>query len=387
MLKKLLYVAKNLIKSKYQTYIVAVGSFTVLLNLLGCSARFCESYKQYVYGYIASILGFIMSGVPIVLGEVLMYLGAILFITFAVILLLLVFLKRRAKYVTFVKKYAFVFFAIVCTVLLIYTITWIIPFRAPHLDVNPDINKDYSVEEMQILRNYAVMQLNSIAESIERDDNGRIVMSDDLRLDISNALNNISDDYPLLKGYYPRAKASYCSCFLEWMRIGGYTYPYTMEVSFNKYNNYLFTPVLWAHEQSHHKGYYQENEATYLSILACINSESKYLQYAGYLEFYYYVASDYNRSMLNVYDDKLARDMIDAQPKLIELINEDRIDSNRVSKELYDADISPEFERIFREPAKEAGDSGWKAQGEIIGEATYGGCVKYLLEYYDGVLY
>lgn len=387
MWKNLLYKTRNLIKSKYHAYLIIVCAVTVVLNLLGCSKRFCELYKQYVYGYIASILGFIMSGVPVVLGEILMYLGALLIIALVIILLLLVFLRRRTGYIAFVKKYVMAFVAIVSTVLLIYTITWIIPFRAPHLDVKPEINKNYSVEELQILRNYAATQLNSVAESIERDNNGRIVLSNDLRLDISDSMNHISDDYPLLKGYYPRAKASYCSCFLEWMRIGGYTYPYTMEVSYNKYNNYLFTPVLWAHEQSHHKGYYQENEATYLSILACINSESKYLQYAGYLEFYYYVASDYNRSMLNVYDDDLAYEIIDEQPKLIKLIEEDRADSREKSKELYDTDISPEFERIFREPAKEAGDSGWKAQGEIIGEATYSGCVKYLLEYYDGILY
>lgn len=391
---------------KYVWYIGIICVLTVSLNLLACIDEFCIFYREHIYGYIASGLGFVMSAVPFPVGELLMYVGAVMVLVL-VILLLVSFMsailrlgfakvvktpkdEKQEKYQgckRFLHTYLKVFFAIASTVLLIYTTNWVIPFRAPMLDVRPEINRKYTVEELQILRNHTVQSLNAIAEEIGRDADGRILLCDDLHAEISSAMNQLAGEFPLLKGYYPREKASLCSSFLEWMSIGGYTYPYTMEVSHNKYLGYLYMPVLLSHEQSHHKGYYQENEATFLSILACSNSASQHLQYAGYLEFYYYIERDYIRSMLNVYQDDLARELIAEQPKLSDLVRADQADSIQQSDELYRQEVSIRFEEFFKKYAQEAGDAGWKAQGEIIGDATYGGCVKYLLEYYDGVLY
>lgn len=379
--------ARNKRINIYKIYIAVVCLLTIFLNLLGCISGFCAFYKKHIYGYIASILGFVMSPIPVPVGELLMYLGAVMVLIFAVVVVLFAFCRKKSGYAHFAGKYVKIFFAVGCTVLLVYTTNWVIPYRAPHLDVKPEIDRQYGIEELQILRNYAVEQLNAVAQSIERDNSGNILLPENLRGDIAESMNGIADDFPQLKGYYPNAKASLCSPFLEWMRIGGYTYPYTMEVSYNRYNDDLYLPVLVSHEQSHHKGYYQENEATFLSIAACTHSKSKYLQYAGYFEFYYYIESDYVKSMLNVYEDKLAYEMIAEQPQLLDLVREDRQASLLKSKELYRKEVSQKLEDLFKGHAEQAGNVGWKAQGEIIGEATYGGCVEYLLEYYDGRLY
>lgn len=373
--------------SKYKVYMAAVCLLTILLNLLGCIERFCAFYRENIYGYIASALGFLMSFIPFPLGEVLMYVGAMIVISCLAVTISFLFLCKNARYRAFVVRYFKGILAVVCAVLLVYTVNWVLPFRAPRMDVKPAVDRKYSVEEMQLLRNYAVEKANEMALSIARDGEGRIILSENLHQDISDAMNNISSEFTLLKGYYPREKASLCSSFLEWMNIGGYTYPYTMEVSYNKYIDYLYRPILLSHEQCHHKGYYQEDEATFLSIIACVNSDSKYLQYSGFVELYYYIERDYARSMLNVYEDAYAYELMAAQPKLNEQVKADSADSLKQSEELYRKEVSIKFEEIFKKYAEEASEAGWKAQGEIIGDATYGGCVKYLLEYYEGVLY
>lgn len=378
---------RKLTNTKYKKYIVAVCILTIVLNILGCIQGFCNFYKSRIYGYIATAMGFILSAIPFAVGEILMYVGAIMIVALILILVLLIFLRKKAKYKVFAIKYIKSFVAIIATLALIYTINWVIPFRSAHLDVKPEIDRKYSIEEMEILRDYTVKKINEVAAHIPRDEYGRIILPEDLGQDIPEAMNNVSDEFPLLKGYYPKEKTSLCSSFLTWMGIGGYTYPYTMEVSHNKYIDYMYMPVLLAHEQSHHKGYYQENEATFLSIVACINSDSDYLQYVGYYSLYCYIENDYYRSLLNLYEDDSAKEMFAAKTRIIDVIREDRADALAKRDGLYKKEVSPVLESLFKKQSEKAAEAGWKTQGEIIGEATYSGCVKYLLEYYDGILY
>lgn len=89
------------------------------------------------------------------------------------------------------------------------------------------------------------------------------------------------------------------------MWIGGYTYPYTMEITGNKYTDKLYYPSLYAHESAHHQGYYRENEANLFEYLACINSDDKVIKYSGFISMYYYVDDAYLIMLGETDDDSL----------------------------------------------------------------------------------
>ena len=173
-------------------------------------------------------------------------------------------------------------------VLFIYTFHWVIPFRSNLLGKSKHKEVQYSEERLRLLRTYIVENLNAVSKQVKRDSEGHIQYDDidAMYRTVADAMNNISDEYPRLKGYYPPMKAALCSDVLEYMWIGGFTYPYTMEVTYNKYITNLYYPSLLAHESAHHKGYYKENEANFLSYLACTNSEDPIVRYSAFLDMF-----------------------------------------------------------------------------------------------------
>ena len=221
----------------------------------------------------------------------------------------------------------------------------------------------------------------------------------------------ISDEFPRLKGYYPPVKTALCSDILERMGIGGYNYPFTMEPTHNKYLSPTFRPVLDAHELTHHKGYYKENEANFLSELALTKSDDPFLRLSGFHDMYYYVYDDYCTAQSEVIERMIKNGEIDIQlpietkeefQKFVNICNEifgpdpqldDRvyrimIAGNEIEQQIYEEDSHPlddipQADEIISDVA----DTGWSVQEEVLQENYYSDVVLLLLQYYDGKLY
>ena len=291
-------------------------TITAVLNLLACIRPFCDLYKRTVYGLISDALGVLTGWFPVALGELLMYLGAVMVLVG--VLLLPVYLvlvsrcsavramqadfpkaegfKRTGKYagkaLRHVVAYWKLLLFVAAVLLFIYTLNWVIPFRGSILKVPGAVERGYTLEEVGAVRDHIVNMLNAGALEVERDENGRVIYDRrEMTEAVFRAMRELSGEYVLLSGYYPPMKTALCSDFLEWMDIGGYTYPYTMEITWNEYCHDLYYPFLLAHESSHHQGYYQENEANFIAFLACTTSEDPLLRYAGYNEIYYYLSN------------------------------------------------------------------------------------------------
>ena len=187
------------------------------------------------------------------------------------------------------------------------------------------------------------------------------------------AMAAIGDEYPRLKGYYPQVKEALCSDILDRMDIGGYNYPYTMEPTRNKYVDPLYVAVLEAHELAHHKGYYKENEATFLSEIALSRSEDPYLRLAAYINMYYYVNGEF----------KKVQDLFEDKPKLSDRVVWIEIASEDEAQKVYEADAHaidnmPAVDEAIHKTA----DKGWETQGEVLKENSYDGVVLLLLQDY-----
>ena len=403
----------------------------VLIVLLICSAvmgfawffpELCDKYTDSIFYNICNGVSRVTGLVPIAIGEIIMYIGAAAMVFAVVFLLLLFFLRKKGRYRRFCAVYfKTLLMALVCTVF-IYMPTWYIPFCGTVLGKGEtDARTEFTPDEVEKLVRYSVDGINSAAEEIEIASDGTVLFptAKGTQSLIADAMRSMGEEFPRLNGYYPPVKTALCSDILERMNITGYNYPFTMEPTHSKYQAPLDSIVTDAHELAHHKGYFLENEAEMLSIVALTQSPDPYLRIAGYHALYWWVCDSYYEN-IDTEMEKEFQNMIESGELDIDL----PIDSTEESERAYEAmqllydkyykneplisdralrifdasngigeEIFEEDEHIIDEmPAVNdaitaTADKGWEIQEDILEENCYDGATLLLLQYYDGKLY
>ena len=438
------YLIKSKLKSLslYTKTILMIITITLIINLVAFSRSFCDFYTKHIYHHIANVISRVTGILPFNLGEIMMYLVMIMAVIMIVALLalLIVLLVRRLAAVynkksigLFYKKfrhcvavYMKVILATLVVTALIYTLNWFIPFRGSGAQVVADMNveataennagandnispeatagertkanenvsgdngvdtsdeREYTTEDLFSLRAILVNNINSLAEQVDRDENGYIKQDEDMYEEVVKAMEGLSDIYPILDGYYPKVKLAYCSDILDFMGIGGYTYPYTMEVTINKYTTYMDYGPLVAHEMAHHKGFYTERDANFIAFLAGTNSDSGLLAYSSYRYILGYVTDECYNAANEMYDKdpEGTLEYLNKQPKLSALVELDDQHNTEEYQENYEANVNKALEENVSQAAESVADVGWDTQADLLEEKNYDGVVLMLLKYY-----
>lgn len=408
-----------------RTALILFGIITAV-NLAAFSPGLCDAYTDHVYGHLAAGLGRLTAPVPFAIGEILMYLGIVLVLAALIILILLIFLRKRDGFRRFAGHYYRTLLMILLCFGVVFTFTWAVPFRGRLLGGHQNSQrKEYNFAEIRALTEYCADTANSAADALIDSADGDFVFPspESLRPAIEDALHGISDEFPRLSGYCPPVKTSLCSDILDRMGIGGFTYPYTMEPTHVKYSaaDPLFLPALDAHELCHHFGYYKENEANFLAELALMKSSDPFLRLAGALDLYWYVEWDFTEAReeyVNTYViangiefPDLSMEHLESLPKeerraLIESVQamDEQIggtlpslnenvqlilgSANEISAEVYEADSHPIDDMPAVDNAiRETSGLGWQAQEAVLQENVYEGAVLLWLQYEEGKLY
>ena len=406
--------------SRYLSTVLIMILLIIVLSLPALSPALCDRYTDSVYGVLCDVLSHFNALFPFALGEILMYAGILLLVAAIVFLLLLVFLHKKTRYRRFCSGYFKTLSIILLSVILIYIPTWFIPFNGTVLGRgNVELRTEYTYEEFRALLQYFADGANKAAEEIRISDDGSVEFyaPEEISALAASAMQDLGDEFGRLRGYYSPVKTAICSDILNRMNIGGYNYPYTMEPTNNRYVSPLYLASLCAHEYAHHKGYYKENEANFLSELALSRSSDPYLRLAGYYEMYDYLYFDYLDAQTEilqqlidsgeiVYPEKIDSKETAAQATAIweSVFGPDPEISERayyiydagmeIEQEIYDADEHviddmPAVDELISDTA----DEGWRIQGEILQDNSYDDVVLLLLQYYysednpvDGIL-
>lgn len=394
--------------TKYWVILIALVILTVVLNLIAISKEFCDWYTVTVYRAINAVVGTLTGWSKVAIGEFIMYMGALLIVFLLIFGIIRLILFKKKAFSRFYVGYAKTSLMVLMIFLFVYTTNWLIPIRGHVLQVSENARVEYSDEEVEAIRTMAVLRINEIATQLERDDNGQLII-DYTQEEIFEVMKARADEFPKLKGHYSQVKEALCSPVLDMMGIGGYNYIYTMEPTYNKYMSELYNPVAISHELCHHKGYYLENEATFLSAIILAESDDLYLEYCGYMEIYRYVNSvcrqNYFASRAN--DSTVKEDfkqlieeygldpdrdysnffMISClydytHPQYDDIVVEDINLAYELSEEKYRQDVDERIEEIVSEPISEIADKGWEVQGEILKDNIYDGMLLMILQYY-----
>ncbi len=86
---------------------------------------------------------------------------------------------------------------------------------------------------------------------------------------------------PLLRS--ARAKPLASSFLMNYLGLAGFYFPWTGEANFNRQMPLLETVHSMAHEKAHQVGFAREDEANFIGFLSCIQSETDFARYSGYL--------------------------------------------------------------------------------------------------------
>lgn len=180
------------------------------------------------------------------------------------------------------------------------------------------------------------------------------------------AFHRLGEENSLFSGYYPKPKHIFFSEVMSKMNFTGMYCPFTMEANVNIDVPHYSIASTMCHELAHLKGFIREDEANYISFLACRASESELLHYSGLMEALilsgnalYRKNPDLYNKVHEYYSDAVVRDLV----------------ANSVYWKQYK-------NTVISNTAEKINDSYLKANNQTDGTQSYGRMVDLLLAEY-----
>lgn len=363
-----------------------LAALTVLLNLIAWnSTEFCDTYIAYIfpvwvntYGRLTGLVPFSVGEIMLVLGAVLLAAALLLWIPYVLIRWILR-LQRGGGFKRFIRRFYLFFawtFLIVC---LVMTLNCFILYHASSFSetyFGELDEQEYGLEELIAVRNLVVEECNRLSLLMERDEDGTILYEGDMKRQAVLEMQSLGQTYDRLAGFYPLPKPLYASDFFSQQYMCGYYFPFSMEANYNDVMYIMNIPATLCHELAHLKGYIYEDEANFISYLACAQSEDIVFRYSGYLSVLNYLDNDFYKAVGRDWE------AYTAQPRITTRVFEDDVfvtdeEWERINgKALIDTETVDQVSDVLV-------DTTLKVNGVSDGMISYNRVVRLLLQYYD----
>lgn len=387
-------------RKKISKIIYVIGMLgVIMLNYLAWRSReFCDWYIDHIFPVWLNTYARLTSALSISVGEIMLILAV--GITAFGIGFFIYNLIRKGKYTTGLLKYGRTYAWIVLVVGYVMTLNCFILYHATGfaqkymvketgtmvvdmsdtavVEVDTKGKSAYTKKNLATLRDYLVEQCNTLADQIDRDEQGTAVYSGDLIAESVHAMETMGQQYDRLSGYYVTPKYLKCSEFFSQQYIMGYFFPFSMEANINSVMYITNVAPTVCHELAHTKGFIFENDANMIGYLACIQSDDTFLQYCGYLSVLNYVNNDFYKSVNKSTYKKHVRISDRVADDNVFLTREDwqAVEKTAVVKTSTVKKVSNNFL-----------NTNLKLNGVDEGIQQYNEVVNLLLDYYDGILY
>lgn len=357
---------------------VALGLIlgAVILEIIAVnSTSFSDWYRAHIYPIWVNTYGRLTSLFPFSFGEILIMI-AVFGIPASLIAMIVLLIIKKGKRKKVGKVFGYVYLWIITFVVVVQVNNCFVLYRTSNFaQTNGIPENQHTNEQLEMLGDEIVVELNEAAENVQRDDKGRIVMNCDYDETAKKAMNALGKEFKNLEGYYVTPKPIICSFFMSQMNLTGIYFPFSMEANYNNDCYKAKLPCTVCHELAHTRGYIQEDEATFIAVLACIRSDDPYYRYAGYLtaltyvrnKIFDYASDDKKAEFDGQISDKMWAD-IDANREYWDSVKEKEdtvFDTQTVSK------LSSEFV-----------DNNLKLNGVEDGSKSYGRMVDLMLNYF-----
>lgn len=221
-----------------------------------------------------------------------------------------------------------------------------------------------SVDTLAQVTQYFAQQAAALSAQVARDEGGRF--AEDLSQCFQRGVSvyeNLEREFPCLSAPAVRCKPMFYSRLLSILGFTGGYFPFTGEANVNVDAPACLVPATIAHEMSHQRMVFSEQEANFVGIAAAVTCGDPVFQYSGYLM------------------------------GLIQLCNAlYAVDPDRwyqIAGETFTPELSADWNdnnaywRALQSPVEEAAsqtfDSFLKGNGQELGIQSYGACVDLLV--------
>ena len=307
-------------KLKISNIVFIIGfALMILLNVIArISEPFSDFYVQNVFPIISLPLMWLSGLFPFAVGEWLIVLGILIVLLGIPVLIIFSIIKRKDKPVR--KKMASFSLKFVLWVLLYILVTetlnCFIMYQCSTFSSRYFEETEHTEELLLSTLEDVAVQIAELSDNFSRNDDGYIVLDGDSRDECISAMKNISKSYSQLSGYYPKPKPIHNSFFMSQEGVIGLYIPFTMEATYNQDTQDIAKPSTLCHELAHLKGIIQEDEANFISMIACFSSNDDAVKYSGYLDALYYLYADAKKLVGTGYEDEYIR-IISIVPSIV----------------------------------------------------------------------
>lgn len=266
----------------------------VLIFIAQNNATFAEWYAVSIYKYISLFWDFISSLIPISVAEIIVIL-IIPTIIFCIVFTAVKAIKKKgSKGKVIYKSFLNVLCAVSVVFFLFVTNFGVCYYRYTFAEVSGIKVRDSSVEELYNLCVKLAKNASAVREQLSEQD-GVMILSegvDGAKEQAKEAMNILNEKYPTVTGGYSETKSVMLSRLMSHTRLTGVFFPFTFEANVNIDVPDFSIPSTMCHELAHLRGYAREDEANFISYLACTNSDSDELKYSGYMLAFIYAGNE-----------------------------------------------------------------------------------------------
>lgn len=243
--------------------------------------------------------------------------------------------------------------------------------------------KQYTAEDLKQVCLWLTEEVNALAGQVERGGSGEMILAapaeekqdaaaaeyEEMPLQVLGdtavqAMTDLAEEYPDMKGYYPHPKPVCVSEILSYQNLSGVYSPFTIEANYNADMVDYNIPFTLCHELSHLRGFMQEEEANFIAFLACTGSDNRDFEYSGYLTGWVYCMNALRRADAEEWQQ--VREWLD------EAAEADLRENSRFW-EYYDGAVAEVSDKV--------NDTYLKANGQSEGVQSYGRMVDLIIVY------
>lgn len=351
-------------KNKLKISGVLLGISALLFAMSRYIDGFANLYHKYIYFILVNTVSRGLSVIPFSAYEIILY-GFVIFIFIRIIMYIYLGLTKKLLFKQIIIRSTTNFLLYISIFVFLNMINQSVnSFKSDFVTLTGLKVQDSSEEKLIELCNNFKDKLNELDRKINKDKYGLLKVDDNVKEEGIENMKNLGDVYPCLQGFYPNPKPYIFSKLMSYQLLEGET-DFTIEANYNNEMPKWNVPSTICHELSHVRGFNNEDEANYISFLACINSKNYEYQYSGYLMAYSYCMNDLYA--FNLDDFKKINDELSDNVKM-ELKN----DSLYWNK--YRGGISKLYNNIY--------DKLLKIGGQEDGIKSYNAVVKLLISGY-----
>ncbi|MDB5196034.1 MAG: hypothetical protein JWP88_404 [Flaviaesturariibacter sp.] len=266
--------------------LLALALFAGLLKLFSLREDWVEQYYTYgFYPILSRILRAMLGWFPFSVGDIVYVLAGVFLVLKTWKLLRLLSKRVLKQYLSWIllRKYV----KLVLWIYVIFNLFWGLNYNRQGIANQLGLNvKPYTATDLFAITTLIEQRLNLYAaqtDTVKRREFEKLAVLS--RQGIKN-YEVIDQQYPFLRYNPASIKSSVFSSIGHYFGFSGYFNPFSGEAQINVAEPVFLKPFVINHEMAHQLGYAKENEASFVSYLACKTSDNVDFRYSVYYELF-----------------------------------------------------------------------------------------------------